>query len=188
MSIIHIPSINRETPGEGAFPWATCSALPLIYCQGPTVLSQCSAAGFVSFSWDLGMSDYWLSGGLRSLDKPSSLPPSLSFLPSLSWQLSSGWCCSWRSRASHTFPFRSSSQRECGFIFLCPPLHLEDHQHCSPSRDRHGGCVLARRLQRGFAIEILPARAWGWVDGSLTFLHGHCHQTPISGAAILLNR
>lgn len=83
MSIIHIPSINREAPERGLFPWATCSALPLIYCQGPTVLSQCSAAGFVSFSWDLGMSDCWLCGGLRSLDKPSSLPPSLSFLPFL---------------------------------------------------------------------------------------------------------
>lgn len=48
--------------------------------------------------------------------------------------------------------------------------------------------VLARRLQGGFAIEAPPAHFWGWMDGSLTFLHSHCHHTPGSGAAILINR
>lgn len=42
------------------------------------VLCQCCAPGFVSCSWDLGMAACWLCGGLWSLDKPSSLPPSLS--------------------------------------------------------------------------------------------------------------
>lgn len=77
------PLYKYRNTGEGAFPWATCSALPLIYCQSPTVLCQCCAPGFVSFSWDLGMADCWLCGGLRSLDKPSSLPLFLPFLPSL---------------------------------------------------------------------------------------------------------
>lgn len=167
-----------------------CSSIHLL--PRPHGALSVLSPGFVSFSWDLGMAACWLCGGLRSLDKPSSLPPSLSAFSSLPWKLSQGWCCSWRSRASHTFPFRSSSQRERGFIFLCPPLHLEDHQHCSRSRDRHGGCVLARCLHGGFAIEALAARSWGWMDGSLALLDGslnlldgHCHHTPVSGATIL---
>lgn len=142
------------------------------------MLSQCCAAGFVSLSWHLGTAGSWLCGGLGFFA-----------FPSLPWQYSSGWCCSWRSRASHTFPFRSSAQRECGFIFLCPPLHLEDHQHCSPSRDRHGGCVLGDACREVLHLKLYqPIFGDGWMDGSPTFLHGHCHQTPVSGAAILLNR
>lgn len=47
------------------------------------MLSQCCAPGFVSFSWDLGVADCCLCGGLRSLDKSSFLPLFLPFLPSL---------------------------------------------------------------------------------------------------------
>lgn len=52
--------------------------------------------------------------------------------------------------------------------------------------------MLARCLHGGFAIEALPARSWGWMDGSLALLDGslnlldgHCHHTPVSGAPIL---
>lgn len=58
-----------------------CSSIHLL--PRPHGALSVLSPGFVSFSWDLGMAACWLCGGLRSLDKPSSLPPSLPFLPSL---------------------------------------------------------------------------------------------------------
>lgn len=164
MSIIHIPSYKYRNPEEGAFPWATCSSLPLIYYQGPTVFCQCHVSGFVFFSCDLGMVHCRPYRGFRSPDGPSSLPPFLTFLPSL--------------RNSHRCGARAGGTRlPTSFLYEFPTKRMWVYfsfpssssgmitQHCSPNRDRHEGCVFMRRLQRGFAIPALLASSYGPADG-----------------------
>lgn len=117
------PRINIETLKRGAFPWDTCSSLPLIYYQGPTVLWQCHASVLFSLAVIWG----WLTVGYREvLGVMTDLPPSLSFclfFPPL--EILIGVVLQLGEQGFPHLSFMTSPQRERGFIFLSPPLHLE---------------------------------------------------------------
>jgi len=164
VSVIHIPWYKYRNPEEGAFPWTTCSSLPLIYYQGPMVLCQCHAPRFVFYSWDLGIVDYWLYGSFRSPHGSASFPLLLLLLPFLGNSHRCG-ATAGGTRLPTSFLYKFSTKRvwvsfsfpssSCGAIT----------KHCSPNHDGHEGCVLVRPLESSFAVPALLASSCGPADG-----------------------
>lgn len=119
----------------------------------------------------------WLTVGFTSPDGPSFLPLFLPFLPSIRNSHSCG-ATAGGTRLPTSFLYEFSTKRMWVYFSFPSSSSGAITQHCSPNRDRHEGCVLVRRLQRGFAIPALLANSCGSADGPpQPFLDGHPHQT-----------